>query len=207
MMLDSADKRRKERTMDDYKVKAKQTTKHRLLIILMVISALLLTGCGSNTAPVGSTSPAKTNESTAKPTDPAGNDTVFTFTYLNTKITPFALADEVITALGESMTYFEAESCAFNGLDKIYTYNSFEISTVPEGGEDHISLIVLLDDTVATEEGIRIGSSRADVIAAYGDEYEMQGSALAYHSGKSILLFLLEADVVSAIEYVADYGV
>lgn len=184
------------------------TTKHKLwlLLTITILSALLMAGCGSGT-PSGTTQiPSGTGQPTTAPTD-NGSDDVFTFTYQSVKITPFALADSVIADLGEAMTYFEAESCAFNGLDKIYTYSSFEISTVPEGGEDHISLIVLLDDTVATEEGIRIGATRDDVIAAYGDEYELQGTALAYHRGESILLFLMESDVVTAIEYVADYGV
>lgn len=180
--------------------------KHWPLLIILIICGLVISGCGSAATSGTAEAPSGTGQSATTPNGDAADD-LFTFTYQSVKIAPFALADQVIDDLGEAMSYFEAESCAFAGLDKIYTYSSFEISTVPEGGEDHISLIVLLDDTVATEEGIRIGSTREDVIEAYGDEYELQGTALAYHRGESILLFLMEEDMVAAIEYVADYGV
>ena len=39
---------------------------------------------------------------------------------------------EVLSALGEPKEYFEAESCAFEGMDKTYTYSGFVITTRPD---------------------------------------------------------------------------
>ena len=63
-------------------------------------------------------------------------------------------AAPIVEGLGEPVSYFEAASCAFEGLDKMYTYNGFELDTYPKGEKDYVSTVILKDDTVLTPEGI-----------------------------------------------------
>ena len=107
---------------------------------------------------------------------------------------------EVLTALGESQSYFEAASCAFEGLDKTYTYSGFQITTRPDGDKDYVNSILLTDDSASTPEGVYIGSSKEDVAAAYG-EGEETGSAIMYTKENVTLSFILEGDKVISIEY------
>jgi hypothetical protein len=83
------------------------------------------------------------------------------------RIAPHGEAIPVIEGLGQPAGYFEAPSCAYQGIDKTYTYAAFELITYPLGGKDFIQDIYFLDGTVYTEEGIHIGSTKAEVVAAY----------------------------------------
>lgn len=109
---------------------------------------------------------------------------------------------DLVDKLGD-YEYFEAPSCAFQGLDKIYTYHGFTLYTYEADGIDHVLSVVLTDDSVTTPEGIAIGSGIDEVIAAYGDDYTTSGSAYVYTKGKTTLSFIMENDLVSSIEYMA----
>ena len=110
---------------------------------------------------------------------------------------------EVLSALGQAQSYFEAASCAFEGLDKTYTYSGFIITTRPDGDKDYVNSILLTDDSVTTPEGIYIGSSDADVRAAYGEDAGTLSGALCYTKGGTDLNFILEDGKVISIEYLA----
>ena len=110
-------------------------------------------------------------------------------------------AAEVLDALGEPASYFEAASCAFEGLDKMYTYSSFELDTYPEGDTDYISCIYFLDDMVETPEGISLYMTQADMEAAYGTDYEEANGAYVYTKGNGQLSFIIENDEIVVIEY------
>ena len=107
----------------------------------------------------------------------------------------------VRAALGEPRSYFEAASCAFEGLDKTYGFSGFEVDTYPQADADFISAIVLRDDTVATPEGIRIGSTRADMEAAYGAGHENDSGQIIHQKDHMRLAFILDGDMVMSIEY------
>ena len=111
---------------------------------------------------------------------------------------------EVLAALGEAKSYFEAESCAFEGLDKTYTYSGFVITTRPDGDKDFVNSIVLTDDSVTTPEGLYIGSTAADVTAAYGESGTSSETLLGYVKGGCVLNFILDGDKVISIEYLAE---
>ena len=91
---------------------------------------------------------------------PAEEGKTYTFTSGTTKIAINDDAAPILAALGEWRDYDESPSCAFEGLDKVYTYAGFEIQTYPTGEKDFVYLIELYDDTVATEKGIRIGDTK-----------------------------------------------
>lgn len=134
-------------------------------------------------------------------TKPKEEEKIYTFTSSTTKIAIDAEAAPILEALGTWRAYDESASCAFEGLDKIYTYDGFEITTYPLNGKDYIFLIEFYDDTVATEEGIRIGSTKADVIATYGTPDEETANALIYNGKGMFLQILFDEDAVFHIQY------
>ena len=109
----------------------------------------------------------------------------------------------VLEALGESLSYAESQSCAFQGLDKIYTYGGFDIYTYPVEDKDYINSIYFTDDTVSTPEGIRIGSTEEDMVAAYGEDYTEEFGVYTYTKEKSMLSFIVTDGIIESVEYTA----
>lgn len=107
----------------------------------------------------------------------------------------------ILASLGTWQAYDESPSCAFEGLDKIYTYGGFDIKTYPLNGKDFVHSVILYDDTVAIDKGIRIGSTADAVKAAYGTPDEQTDTALIYNAKGMLLQFLLENGNVTSIQY------
>ena len=57
-----------------------------------------------------------------------------------------------------------------------------------------------MDDTVSTDEGISIGSTKDEVTEAYGDASEESASKLVYEKGDTELVIGLSGDSVSSVE-------
>ena len=160
--------------------------KKRIALMLAAALCLALAACGgSNNGGQGQGGAADTYRFTLKGVEVA----------VDAEMAPIA------GQLGDPTSYFESESCAFQGMDKVYTYGSVIIRTYPQDGVDYVLSIELMDDTVSTPEGVRIGSPKADVTASYGEPVEATGTALIYEKGSSTLTFLVENDQVSAITY------
>ena len=193
----------------------KQKPNLKLTTILLSLT-LILTACGNNevnriTGDVtninqGNTETSQTgiSEQTTNETETASQNPSykgFVFTHSGVTIEIDANFAPILLALGEPRSYFESESCAFEGLDKVYTYIGFEVDTYPQGDDDFVSAIVLRDDTVSTKEGLRIGSSRAEMEATYGIPRQNDSGQLIYDKDGMRLCFILDDDVVISIEY------
>ena len=128
-------------------------------------------------------------------------DKGYTFTSGTTKI---AIDDDVapiLAALGEWRDYDDRPSCGFPGLEKFYDYGGFEINTYPQEEKDFVYMIRLYDDTVATEEGIRIGSTKEAVIEAYGSPDKQGDTFLKYYEEKMYMEIQLQDGIVTHIYY------
>ena len=125
----------------------------------------------------------------------------YTFVSGTTKIAIDADAAPILAALGTWRDYAESASCAFEGLDKVYTYAGFELQTYPMGEKDFVYMIILQDDTVATEQGIRIGDTKDAVLAAYGTPDKQTDTALTYNGTGMYLQFILRDGAVISIQY------
>lgn len=110
-------------------------------------------------------------------------------------------AAPIIEQLGEPDAYFEAPSCAFEGIDKIYTYGSFELDTYPMGEHDYVSTIILKDDTIMTTEGIGIGESVDKMEEIYGNDWVDKDGMALYEKDGMKLCFILESDNIISVEY------
>lgn len=125
----------------------------------------------------------------------------FFFTYNGTPITLGAETETIIDALGEPRSYTEEPSCAFDGMDKTYYYGSFYLSTYPMDGKDYVYSIWFVDDSVATEEGVRIGNTQAEAESIYGAGCFDGANAYTQIQGNSERTILLTDGFVSSIQY------
>lgn len=112
--------------------------------------------------------------------------------------------ESVVSALGEPLGVFEAPSCAFDGTDIVFRFRGAQLHTVPRGPANYVHTILLLDDLLATAEGVRVGSSLGDVLAAYGDGFALEFGAHTFRRGHTGISFLVEGGVVTAIIYELD---
>ena len=123
------------------------------------------------------------------------------FEYKGIKIGVNDDAAPILEALGEPMYYFEAPSCAYEGMDRIYSYSGFEFTTFTEDDKEYIASIVFLDDTVTTREGITLNATLEDIEKAYGSKYEKLFNQYSYSDGNCVLSFIVENNAVVSVEY------
>ena len=126
----------------------------------------------------------------------------YIFEYDGLTLAPDMNSQEFLNVLGEANHYYEVKSCAFEGLDKIYTYSSFEIYTYPNGSDDLISNIFLKDDTVTTKEGVYIGMSLDAAKEKIGEEGVLESGVCTFDGGGDRLrLYVDGSNTITSIEY------
>ena len=171
------------------------------LFLLLICFMLIVSGCGakiSNSQDNNENNESVNNDEVSlKEETPDG----YFLKYSDVIIPLNAPAEDIISKLPAETSYFEAESCAFQGLDKIYTYNGFELHTYEAEGIDYIYGMIFLDDNIETVEGVRLFSTLDDVISVYGNDYEEDMGLYTYTKNKTTLSFLIENDEVVSIEY------
>jgi len=156
--------------------------KKAFLLVLVIWAAACILGC---------------NSTEAIPTHPAP----FEVTCGSVQIHINDFADPVIEALGEPMGYTEETSCVFDGLDKTYYYGSFYILTRSAAEGDRIQSLWFADDSLATAEGITIGSAREAVEQAYGADCFQGQNACVLARDDSTLTIILSEGTVNGIRY------
>lgn len=174
------------------------------IMVSCMLSLSILAGCGSSEAPAASnTAPVESQTGTeVKDNTPSANPG-YVYNQNGMDVAVKASMEPIVAAWGEPDKYFESESCAFQGMDKVYTYGSVVISTYPENDKDYVLTIELKDDTITTAEGIYIGSSKEDVTATYGAATQETDVALVYDKGDCQLTFFFEDGFVTNITYAA----
>jgi hypothetical protein len=115
-------------------------------------------------------------------------------------------ATAVLSALGEYRAFAETGSCYGDGKDRVYEYTSFKLKTYTNGDAEYILAIEIFndaDESIATPEGIRIGSTADAVTAAYGEANEASDSRIVYlrADDKVKLQFLIRDGAVTNIQY------
>lgn len=87
------------------------------------------------------------------------------------------------------------------GLDRIYKYENYEITTYERDGKERIQSIYLLNDMVKTEEDVKITDSYNKMIEKYSDNYVREENMYKYIQGKTALKFIIENNIITSIEY------
>ena len=113
---------------------------------------------------------------------------------------------QIKDSLPEPVKYQEAASCYFDGLDKVFTYDTYEVRTYPvSGSEDNIQDICVTGGDVKTDKGIGIGSTLSEVLKAYGDDYTLTGKMYRYYyDGAKYVYFFILDDAVKYYGYAMD---
>lgn len=171
--------------------------KKTLIFILTIAVCLCLVSCKDG---------SDTTNNTDNKTDGTNEVQVekYFFELGGVKFSPNDNTADFISKLGEPNDYFESESCAFQGLDKVYTYAGVVIRTYPKDNADYVLNIELKDDSVSTPEGAFIGDSVDTVKQIYGTPDDETPTALIYKKGTTLLYFIFADDTVTAITYMAE---
>lgn len=172
------------------------------VLVLTFVLAMVLCACGGSSKKIEgevNTSNEQTQE-TETTTEESAEAKGYTYIYNDVVVEIDADASVVVEELGEPLSYFEAPSCAFEGVDKIYTYSSFEIETYPMEGKDFISMVTFKDDSITTPEGVAIGDLVDKVKEVYGDCTE-EGGMMVYEKDDMKLCFIVKDGAVVSVEY------
>ena len=171
------------------------------LIVLFLVLIFVLVGCSTTET----TAPAPTTPGQNTEDNRTSEENEFVFEVNGISIPMHAEAAPILEKLGGSQEYFEAESCAIPGLEKTYSFDGFDLYTYEIEGVDYIAAITILDDTVATKEGVYLYDNKDAVLQTYGDKYAKKLDLYTYTLSKSELAFLIENDEVVSIEYTATF--
>ena len=152
------------------------------IIIGLLALAIFTTGCDNETTEVN----VETEETLA-------------FTYMDVEVTPGV--EFINSNMAEDVKYVELPSCAFEGNDRVYTYEDVELTVSSMDGIDTVYSVYFLTDQVETEEGVKLADDKSVMIEAYGEDYVQVNNQYKYLVSNTLLLFIVENDVVTSIEY------
>lgn len=199
---------------------------NKKILLVCCIAAGMLTGCGSDTKVIegevqtmGNGTAAEeagaegieasgqvTGETDSQAAQTEASYKGYAFLYEGVAIEMDAAAEPIVEQLGESDFYFEAPSCAFEGIDKLYTYRSFELDTYPMNDKDYVSAIVFKDDMITTAEGVGIGDTEEKLTQTYGGGWTEENGMRVYEKDKMKLCFILEEERIISVEYHSTAG-
>lgn len=127
----------------------------------------------------------------------------FEMVYQGVNITPGKAFEA--NKITEQATISEIASCAFDGTDKVYTYENLEIIVANVEGKETVYSVYFINDIPKTVEGVKIASSKDEMIQKYGEEYKTGlGNKYTYTKGNVELSFTVENEVITGIEYRLD---
>jgi hypothetical protein len=174
------------------------------VIALLAVFCLLM----SLAACSGSNEPTKTEpqNNETQGTAPVGDPEAFFFTYNGIEIRLHADMAPILEALGQPKKYTESASCAFEGLDKTYQYDSFVITTYPQGDKDYVYSFWFLDDFAQTNEGIKIGDDQAKAETAYGSDAFNGSNAYVLKKNDGIFEIIIKDGKVDQITCTVSIG-
>ena len=126
-------------------------------------------------------------------TTPVDNDNVqlnnYYIMYNGIKLDVGVDMSNYLSKLGE-YTSEDGEACGTDEKDVIYTFSGIEMETHVSGSSEIVRMIKIVDDSQSTVKGITIGSTRDEVIKAYGNGYtEGSAGALRYEGDTSAIEF------------------
>lgn len=182
--------------------------KKLFVLLLAAMMIMSLAACGGNAADEQMITRATEAPGAAEAETPAetvktpGANQTFGFVADGVKLVPGAAFDA--SRLPEASSTYEAPSCAVEGMNVVYNYDSFELTTYDEGNGEIIYSIYLLDPNITTPEGLALGDDAQTARDLLGEAFEEEGSAITYRAGKTMLCLVLEDDTVASIEYRLD---
>jgi heme-binding NEAT domain protein len=118
------------------------------------------------------------------------------------QIHTYDLADDVFASIGKANGTFEAPSCAYQGSDFFYYYDGFQLTVNEVDGADHVTIIMIVDDTVSIPQGVKIGDTKETMLQLMGDDYTDKNGLYEFVSGNTTLQIQVKENSVVSIMYV-----
>ncbi len=113
---------------------------------------------------------------------------------------------DVIALIGEPGKHYETNNCAYQGVEGVYTYQSFEINTFNKGDGERILSITFLNDLVSTKDGVSIGNLKEVVEAKYGAPDSTTDTSYFYVTDDATLIFIFDGNKIISIQYKTTAG-
>lgn len=110
-------------------------------------------------------------------------------------------ADFDPTVLPEAASLYTVPSCAIEGTDNVYNYETFEITAYDDGTGEVIYSIYIIDPNTTTPEGLALGDNLDRVLELYGDNYQVNGAAFDFYGTETMLSIIIQNEAVASIEY------
>ena len=187
--------------------------KFAVIIAAVLMVMLVFAGCGNETSSEsvigGADGPTEivveeNKEAETEETSEAAEENADPYFFVSgdTKIYIMSDADPILSALGEPISTFEADSCAFQGKDLFYYYDGFELTVNDVDGTNKITAIKVVDDTVATPQGLKIGSAEEDITAKFGEAASVDAGLYAYKYDTTNVQIKADGGKVASIVYV-----
>jgi len=193
-----------------------------LCVVLLIILSFVLVACGETVVTTDLTRENETeshiyedianNDADEPPAEYTNNDSdTEAGSEESTQAAGFALVyngvtiqmdddiEYLLTKLDEPVGIFEAPSCAFDGIDRIFGFQGIQIHTYPDGDLDRVHTVSFLNDGITTISGITLGDSWSDVVAIYGNNYTQDTGMFTYTIDRTTLSFFVEDDMVFGI--------
>ena len=109
-------------------------------------------------------------------------------------------AASVLSKLGEASSSQEVFDCGAGNSRMYYRYPSMDLYVMRSAdGKEVIDQLELKDDLTETDQGICIGSTEAELRAAYGTPTSEDDGVLTYHKGSHRLIAEVENGTVTAL--------
>ena len=167
-------------------------------------------------APAAAAAPTASSQAEAAPAEPSAEAPMevedglpevpqdLYFEGMGLRLEPWMEAEAVLSALGDPIGVFEADSCAYIGKDLFYYYPGFELTVNEVDGVNVITAITVADDTVTTPQGLRIYDEEERLLSLLGGAAE--DDVYIYRSGRTELIIQVkeaENDIrrIATIEY------
>lgn len=176
--------------------------KKTIVLLLSLLMLLSLTACGSGEAedtPVITRSNGDDLQSVSPEDAEAASQAPFAFCYQELELIPGARFEA--DKLPQAASTYEVPSCAIEGTDQVYNYETFEVTAYDDGNGAVIYSIYFIDPNLTTPEGLALGDSTQTVLELYGEDYVEEGTAWTYTRGNTQLQLILQNGAVSSIEY------
>ena len=177
--------------------------KRFIAIMAAAALALGLAACGGTDTPPPATQPTTEQAGNQAGGQPA-NEQNHSFVFRGTAITMGANPHPVLAELGEALNEAREPNCAIEGEDVSLQYPGIIVTlTYPaDGGAPFLTGVRLTDDSVATPEGLMIGSPAADITRLYGQYDREENGFFTFNRGRSALEIAVGPDgLVNQIIY------
>ena len=124
---------------------------------------------------------------------------IYSFTAEGAELIPGTAFDPAV--LPEAASQYTVPSCAIEGTDNVYNYETFEVTAYNDGSGEVIYSIYIIDPNITTPEGLALGDSLDRVVELYGEGYQQNGTAYEYSSEGTMLSLIVQGDTAASIEY------